>query len=447
MATRMAASHGRLNEIHPGIDNVEDYRERFLLYCEDNGVTGEGADSKKKAIFLTSVGSPTYTLLKNLVRPGKPQDKSLEELFTLLKNNYEPKVIVIAERFRFYKRQQKEGETIAVYVSELRRLAKNCQFGDQLSIDLRDQFVCELFQEPIQQKLLAESDLTLDKALQIAQAAEITRLETQTLRGETTHHTKHSTETAFAVKKTTTAGRSQSGCSPPGKVCYRCNESGHEPSKCKFKNHTCHYCKSKGHIIKAFRKKGVRANKTNTSGGRGKAKAQATHEIEEEVGIICSVSGKDGVKITLSVADTDLEMEVDTGATVTVIPKEVYNRHLSHVKFQPSAVKLQAYNGERLKVLGEAMVQIRYKGQQACDKLIVVDVKEKPAVLGRNWISHFQLDWSSLFRVGRRHEIDPSKEFPQLFAEGMGMLTGYEANITLTPESRPGHAQSHTPYR
>ena len=105
-------------------------------------------------------------------------------------------------------------------------------------------------------------------------------------------------------------------------------------------------------------------------------------------------------------------MEVDTGATVTVVPKEVYNRHLSHVKLQPSAVKLQAYNGERLKVLGEAMVHIRYKGQQACDKLIVVDVKEKPAVLGRNWISHFQLDWSSLFSVGPRQEIDPSKEFP-----------------------------------
>ena len=140
-------------------------------------------------------------------------------------------------------------------------------------------------------------------------------------------------------------------------------------------------------------------------------------------------------------------MEADTGATVTVVPKEVYNRHLSHVELQPSAVKLQAYNGERLKVLGEAMVQIRYKGQQACDKLIVVGVKEKPAVLGRNWISHFQLDWSSLFRVGPRHEIDPSKEFPQLFAEGMGMLTGYEANITLTPEARPRiHRPRPVPY-
>ena len=53
MATRMAARHGRLNEFHPGVDNVEDYRERFLLYCEANGVTGDGADSKKKAIFLT----------------------------------------------------------------------------------------------------------------------------------------------------------------------------------------------------------------------------------------------------------------------------------------------------------------------------------------------------------------------------------------------------------
>ena len=104
---------GKLSEFHPGADRVEDYKERFLLYCEANGVTSDNAADKKIAILLTSVGSVTYALLKNLVRPDRPQDKSLEELFTLLENHYKPKVIVIADRVRFYKRQQHKGETIA----------------------------------------------------------------------------------------------------------------------------------------------------------------------------------------------------------------------------------------------------------------------------------------------------------------------------------------------
>ena len=96
---RMATGrHGKLSEFNAGVVNVEDYKERFLLYCAANGL--EDAD-KQKAVFLTCVGTATYTLLKNLVRPEKPQDKSLDELFVLLKSHFEPRIVVIVEIFRF----------------------------------------------------------------------------------------------------------------------------------------------------------------------------------------------------------------------------------------------------------------------------------------------------------------------------------------------------------
>ena len=171
VATRMASSakHGRLTDFHPGVDTVDDYEDRVLLYCDANGI-GEGP--KRKAIFLTSVGATTYTLLKNLVSPQKPQELELKALVALLKTHYQPKIIVIAERFRFYKRQQRDSETIAAYLADLRRLAKDCQFGGYLSTALRDQMVCGLHTEALQQKLLAEANLTLDKAVEIAQAYE-----------------------------------------------------------------------------------------------------------------------------------------------------------------------------------------------------------------------------------------------------------------------------------
>ena len=92
-----------LTEFHPGVDTVDDYEDRLLLYCE-------GPND-----FLTSVGATTYTLLKNLVSPQKPQELELKALVALLKTHYQPKIIVIAERFRFYKRQQRDSETIAHY--------------------------------------------------------------------------------------------------------------------------------------------------------------------------------------------------------------------------------------------------------------------------------------------------------------------------------------------
>ena len=112
-----------------------------MLYCTANEITD---DDKKIAVLLTSMGTTTYTLLKNLVRQAAPQNKSLDTLFKLLQDHYEPRIIVIAERFRFYKRMQREGENTAVDVSELRRLAKHCDLGEQLNTALRDQLVCGL---------------------------------------------------------------------------------------------------------------------------------------------------------------------------------------------------------------------------------------------------------------------------------------------------------------
>ena len=100
------------------------------MYCTANSI--EDGD-KQKAVFLTSIGGTTYTLLKNLVRPRLPQDLELEALIDVLKRHYQPNVVVIAERFKFFKRQQREGESIAVYLSELRRLAKDCEFGEYLT--------------------------------------------------------------------------------------------------------------------------------------------------------------------------------------------------------------------------------------------------------------------------------------------------------------------------
>ena len=134
---------------------------------------------------VTTVGATTSRLLCNLTRPEKPQDKTLDELTELMKNHCEPKTIVIAERFRFYKRVQKEGENVASYLAELGRLSKKCDFHDYLNTATRDQFVCRLYFEAAQQKMVAESELGLDKAISMAQAYESARRETQSLRGET----------------------------------------------------------------------------------------------------------------------------------------------------------------------------------------------------------------------------------------------------------------------
>ena len=91
----------------------------------------------------------------------------------LLVSHYSPRPILIAERYKFLRRNQHESETVAQFVVELKRLALKCELGTFLEEALRDRLVCGLKSVQIQKKLLAERDLTFKKAFETAQSMEI----------------------------------------------------------------------------------------------------------------------------------------------------------------------------------------------------------------------------------------------------------------------------------
>ena len=82
---------GQIGEFNVDNEAVTAYLERLELYLAANKVEDE-----------RKVGSRTYGLLRSLFAPARPQDKSLKELTTALEKCYEPKRIVIAERFYFH---------------------------------------------------------------------------------------------------------------------------------------------------------------------------------------------------------------------------------------------------------------------------------------------------------------------------------------------------------
>ena len=124
MATA-TVTYGTIKEFDPTVETITAYLERLQLYFAANGV----AEEKKVPVLLTVVGPKVYTLLRGLLAPALPKEKSYADLEKALTNHYEPKPLVIAERFNFYKREQAVGESLADYQAELRRLARTCEFG------------------------------------------------------------------------------------------------------------------------------------------------------------------------------------------------------------------------------------------------------------------------------------------------------------------------------
>ena len=53
-------------------------------------------------LFLSLIGNQNYALLKHILAPDKPKNKSLEDVSKTLKEHFQSKKTVIAEGSHFY---------------------------------------------------------------------------------------------------------------------------------------------------------------------------------------------------------------------------------------------------------------------------------------------------------------------------------------------------------
>ena len=119
----MAALFGKIDQFNPDQEEWLQYVERLELFFEANEITGEAMATKRQAIFLSVIGPAPYQLLRSLLAPTKPSDKTFEELVA---EHYSPEPLEVMQRFRFNSQSRKPGECIAAYVAELRRIAQKC---------------------------------------------------------------------------------------------------------------------------------------------------------------------------------------------------------------------------------------------------------------------------------------------------------------------------------
>ena len=74
------------------------------------------------------------------------------------------------------------------------------------------------------------------------------------------------------------------------------------------------------------------------------------------------------------------ELELDTGATVTVIPKEIWQNDLGSVPLQKSNVTLRSYSGHLISVSGETAVHDKSGSQDLDLPIIVIKGKGVPLI-------------------------------------------------------------------
>ena len=444
----MATVLGAPPEFDGNTEDWEIYTERLSHYLVANDITDKG---KKRSVLISACGSTTYKLMKSLVAPASVTTLKYNELVALVQGHYNPKPSVIVMRFKFNSCLRQSGESVAAYLARLRELAQHCAYGSTLDEMLRDRLVCGIQDDQIQRTLLAKSDLTLQKAFELAQLQESAEANAKTLSNRTSQ-----------LQVSWTPAEARNEAPSPRRACYRCGSRGHGANSCRFKDLVCNFCRKRGHIARACR---ARKNNPSLVTSQNQSRQQPAHHLAEEatedstasVGDTPTTDGEGdypffqvvakGVyrvapfTVSVVVNGTPLNMEVDTGAALSLISKATYDAAWSTEsapKLQPATVSLRTYTGEPLTLVGTAMVSVEYRSQQEDLSLLVVE-GSGPSLLGRDWLEKIRLDWSALHSIRSQHTVLNGilEKHSDLFKEELGKVRGRTAKIHVDPQAKP----------
>ncbi|KAJ8047536.1 hypothetical protein HOLleu_06562 [Holothuria leucospilota] len=412
---------GRIDDFSGESSEWTSYLERFEAYRIANDIS----DEKCVSAFVTVIGQTTYQLLRNLCEPDKPTNLTFTQLKGKLNEYFTPKPLIIAERFRFHKRDQRSDETIAAYLVELKKLASKCEFGNSLTESLRDCLVCGLTNPQIQKRLLSEENLTLEKAVQLALAMDTASNDTAQLQKQ-----KHG-ETAHAIKANRNSAKNQP---PANKVnnnerksnnkCHNCGGAYPHKGPCPAKGKVCHKCGKLNHFAKYCRSKD--------------SKVKQISEGEIDYVFTTTESKLNSLpSCQVEIAGVKIKMGIDSQASVNVLDKLAFQKLKDKAGapencLRPCSTSLFAYNSKKpLPTLGEIRARVTTDtGNTAETRFCIVDG------IGGNLLCYQTSVDLGILHIVNSVESRVFSQHPELF-KGIGKINTDPIKLHIDTDVEP----------
>ncbi|XP_021347384.1 uncharacterized protein K02A2.6-like [Mizuhopecten yessoensis] len=438
-------------------ENWRRWLQQYRLYM--TATAGDELTEKKQcAMFLTLAGETAVEIFNKMTFEANEQDKiaSLIEKFT---NYCSPKKNVTYERHVFNSRAQKSDETFDEFLTDLRILQKNCEFGELKDGILRDKIVEGIRNDGLRARLLREGDLSLQKCIDLCKAASMTEKHMKTL--ALTENKEQDVDYIRSRGKSRSRGTGRnSGRGSSRKVntehtdgqksrsttCSYC-AMVHRGNLCPARGQTCRLCGKRNHFAKACKSKQKKATDKTTQ------QVHAVENYEHELFIDSVEYVTSNVWLApLEVHGNLIPLKIDTGSDVNIIPKEEFDKLRNKPRIHKTKVKLTAYNAGQIEAVGQCVCEVKHKNKKYKVLFIVCPGNVKP-IIGRKSSEAMGLV-KLVLSVERKQSIvntdhiqKPKVKVEQLSKEsieedysdvfqGLGCLPG-KVSIKLQPNSEP----------
>ncbi|XP_048579360.1 uncharacterized protein K02A2.6 [Nematostella vectensis] len=231
--------------------------------------------------------------------------------------------------------------------------------------------------------------------------------------------------------------------------CMSCGKNTHARRDCKFYNAICRICNKRGHISDICMSS-INRKKSTPS------KTKPTHCVEQEISegeedeiqclhIFKCDTTSPPILVQVNIEGSPVSMELDTGSSVSIIPRNVYESTCKHLELKPAKVKLRTYGNEIIVPMGVVNANISYNDQCCEAKMYVVD-GPRVALFGRSWLRLFKLDWPSIKLVQGKNTAlsDLTEKYQDVFSDELGCLKGYAAQLHVRDGATPVHQKHRT---
>ena len=186
----------------------------------------------KSSILLSCIGPQSREIYNTFAFSQEEENFDHNVIVQKFENFCIPRQNITLLRYKFLTYKQDEGQSFDEFMTQLKRLSSDCEFGE-----LKNIVVIGVTDDSLRERMLREPNLTLERATALGQSAEQTKIHVKELKQEAEIYgikfSKKESRYSQAAKKI--------------KQCKYCGKT-HIRGACPAFHQTCNKCHKKGHF-------------------------------------------------------------------------------------------------------------------------------------------------------------------------------------------------------
>ena len=423
------------------VENWSLWKQQWSNYVVISRLNSQSIDYQT-AMLLNSIGTDALKIYNGFAF----DNGDTRDIATILKK-FDEQIIgelnETYERYKFNSRKQATGERFDMYLTELRHLAKNCNFCNCLCDTLlRDRIVMGIHDNETRKRLLEMKDLTLDRCVDVCRAYEATETRMQSIATEKPLEEVHSVRRALPrlhPKKIYDGDRTHKPNRKPNArdTCKFCGQQ-HEMKKelCPAWGRVCSGCGCRNHFAVCCKTGKRRVHAVSVE------QSDSEDEIVNGVTSIHSVYREDTPTKRLLFAKMRIgrelvKLQLDCGASVNLISA----RHVPAAELTPSTKILQMWDKSLKTPLGECRVRmVNPANEKRYAVLFTVVAEDLMPVLGANACQQMNLITVNKENIRQvtalENKVDLIDEYKDVFNDDVGCFPG-EVHLETDPTVQP----------